>query len=158
MARTFAQYGRAIEIVIHAAAQPSHDWAAREPITDFTTNANGTLIMLEMTRRHCPEAPFIFTSTNKVYGDTPNRLPLVELDTRWAIDASHPYSASGIDEDDVDRRLAAQPVRRLEGRRRPAGAGVRAILRHEDRLLPRRLPHRPGSLRRANCTGFSPIW
>ena len=98
MARTFARYGRSIAIVIHTAAQPSHDWAAREPITDFTTNANGTLIVLEMTRQHCPEAPFIFTSTNKVYGDTPNRLPLVELDTRWSVDAAHPYSAHGIDE------------------------------------------------------------
>jgi CDP-paratose 2-epimerase len=98
MARTFAKYGKAISLVIHTAAQPSHDWAAREPITDFTTNANGTLIALEMTRRHCPDAPFIFTSTNKVYGDTPNRLPLVERETRWSVDASHPYASSGIDE------------------------------------------------------------
>jgi CDP-paratose 2-epimerase len=98
MARTFAQYGRSIAIVIHTAAQPSHDWAAREPLTDFTTNANGTLILLEMTRQHCPDAPFIFTSTNKVYGDTPNRLPLVELDTRWAVADGHPYSVHGIDE------------------------------------------------------------
>lgn len=98
MARIFERYGRDIQIVIHTAAQPSHDWAAREPITDFTTNANGTLIALEMTRRHCPDAAFIFTSTNKVYGDTPNRLPLVELDTRWSVDPSHPFSAHGIDE------------------------------------------------------------
>jgi CDP-paratose 2-epimerase len=98
MARVFAHYGRSIAVVIHTAAQPSHDWAAREPLTDFTTNANGTLIVLEMTRTHCPDAPFIFTSTNKVYGDTPNRLPLVELERRWSIAASHPYSAHGIDE------------------------------------------------------------
>ena len=98
MARTFAQYGRSIAIVIHTAAQPSHDWAAREPITDFTTNANGTLIMLEMTRQHCPDAPFVFTSTNKVYGDTPNRLPLVELENRWSVEETHPYSTNGIDE------------------------------------------------------------
>jgi CDP-paratose 2-epimerase len=98
MARTFSHYGRAISVVIHTAAQPSHDWAAREPITDFTTNANGTLIALEMTRQHCPDAPFIFTSTNKVYGDSPNRLPLVELETRWSVDESHPYSRHGIDE------------------------------------------------------------
>ena len=91
-------HGRSIDLVIHAAAQPSHDWAAREPITDFTVNANGTLILLEMVRRHCPEAPFIFTSTNKVYGDTPNRLPLVELDTRWSVDEAHPFSRHGIDE------------------------------------------------------------
>jgi CDP-paratose 2-epimerase len=96
--RTFAQLGRSIAVVIHAAAQPSHDWAAREPVTDFTVNANGTLTLLEMTRRHAPDAAFIFTSTNKVYGDTPNRLPLVELDTRWAVDPSHPFSRHGIDE------------------------------------------------------------
>ena len=72
---------RDIALVIHAAAQPSHDWAAREPFTDFDVNAVGTLNVLEATRQHCPEAPFIFTSTNKVYGDTPNRLPLVEHET-----------------------------------------------------------------------------
>jgi CDP-paratose 2-epimerase len=98
MERTFAHHGPSIAVVIHAAAQPSHDWAAREPVTDFTVNANGTLTLLEMTRRHCPDAAFIFTSTNKVYGDTPNRLPLVEFETRWAIDESHPYSRHGIDE------------------------------------------------------------
>jgi CDP-paratose 2-epimerase len=96
--RTFARYGTSIALVIHAAAQPSHDWAAREPITDFTINANGTLNLLEATRRHCPDAPFIFTSTNKVYGDTPNRLPMVERETRWTLDEGHPYSAHGIDE------------------------------------------------------------
>lgn len=86
------------ELVIHTAAQPSHDWAAREPFTDFGVNANGTLNLLEATRRHSPEAVFIFTSTNKVYGDTPNRLPLVEQPTRWEIDEAHPYHAHGIDE------------------------------------------------------------
>jgi CDP-paratose 2-epimerase len=98
MDRVFSPLGRNIMLVIHAAAQPSHDWAAREPITDFTVNANGTLTTLEMTRRHCPDAPFIFTSTNKVYGDTPNRLPLVERETRWSVDESHPFAAHGIDE------------------------------------------------------------
>ena len=78
--------------VIHTAAQPSHDWAARDPHTDFTVNANGTLNLLELSRQHCPEAAFIFTSTNKVYGDTPNRLPLVEKEKRWEIDASPPIS------------------------------------------------------------------
>lgn len=95
----FKEYGSRIRLIIHAAAQPSHDWAARDPFTDFTVNANGTLNMLEMTRRHCPEATFIFTSTNKVYGDTPNLLPLIEQDKRWEIDASHPYFAKGIDEE-----------------------------------------------------------
>lgn len=96
--KIFAQYGTDIKLVVHTAAQPSHDWAAREPITDFTVNANGTINMLEVTRKHCPEATFIFTSTNKVYGDTPNYLPLVEQETRWEIEESHPYFAKGIDE------------------------------------------------------------
>ena len=76
----FERYGDDIGLVVHAAAQPSHDWAAREPVTDFTVNANGTLNLLEATRRYCPEAAFVFTSTNKVYGDRPNQLPLVELE------------------------------------------------------------------------------
>jgi CDP-paratose 2-epimerase len=93
----FARYGKAIQIVVHTAAQPSHDWAARDPFADFSVNANGTLNLLEHTRQHCPEAVFIFTSTNKVYGDTPNRLPLVETEKRWEIDAKHPFYI-GIDE------------------------------------------------------------
>src|SRR5689334_19663654 len=95
--RVFAKYGQAISLVVHTAGQPSHDWAAREPMTDFSINATGTLIMLEATRRYCPEGVFIFSSTNKVYGDSPNRLPLVELETRWEVDGSHPYSEFGID-------------------------------------------------------------
>ncbi len=94
----FAEYGSDISLVIHTAAQPSHDWAAREPFTDFDVNAVGTLNVLEATRLHCPDAVFIFTSTNKVYGDTPNRLPLVEHETRWEIDPTHTY-ADGIRED-----------------------------------------------------------
>jgi len=94
----FRQYGRNINAIVHTAAQPSHDWAAREPITDFTVNANGTLNLLEMTRIYCPDAVFIFTSTNKVYGDTPNRLPLLEQEKRWELVESHPYYAYGIDE------------------------------------------------------------
>ena len=72
----FQKYANDIKLVLHTAAQPSHDWAAKEPFTDFSVNANGTLNMLEMTRQHCPEAVFIFTSTNKVYGDNPNFLPI----------------------------------------------------------------------------------
>lgn len=83
---------------MHTAAQPSHDWAAKEPFTDFSVNANGTLNMLEMTRKYCADAVFIFTSTNKVYGDTPNFLPLVELENRWEISEEHPYFKNGIDE------------------------------------------------------------
>ncbi len=94
----FARYGRDIELVVHAAAQPSHDWAANAPIIDFTVNANGTLNLLEATRNRCPDAVFIFTSTNKVYGDTPNRLPLHETDMRWEIDDDHTY-VNGIRED-----------------------------------------------------------
>ncbi len=84
------------ELVIHTAAQPSHDWAASDPQTDFSVNANGTLNLLEATRRHAPEATFIFCSTNKVYGDTPNSLPLVELDTRLELPEDHQYH-KGID-------------------------------------------------------------
>lgn len=94
----FKQYGNDIKIVVHTAAQPSHDWAAKEPITDFTINANGTLNFLELTRLHCPKAVFIFTSTNKVYGDTPNFLPLVETEKRYEIAETHPYYKNGIDE------------------------------------------------------------
>jgi CDP-paratose 2-epimerase len=93
-----ARYGTDVSLVVHTAAQPSHDWAAREPLTDFTINANGTLVMLEAVRRHCPEATFIFTSTNKVYGDLPNELPLLELPTRWEVDPAHRFAEHGIDE------------------------------------------------------------
>lgn len=95
--RIFAARGADIGLVVHTAAQPSHDWAARDPLTDFGVNATGTLHLLELTRQHAPDATFVFTSTNKVYGDTPNRLPLQELESRWEIDPSHPY-ARGIDE------------------------------------------------------------
>jgi len=94
----FKSYGNNIQVIVHAAAQPSHDWAAREPLTDFTVNANGTLILLEATRLFCPDATFIFTSTNKVYGDAPNQLPLVEHETRWEVAESHPFFEYGIDE------------------------------------------------------------
>lgn len=92
--RTFAKGG--YELVVHAAAQPSHDLAASRPFDDFDTNAVGTLNLLEACRRHTPDAVFITVSTNKVYGDTPNRLPLVELDTRY--DYADPADSEGIDE------------------------------------------------------------
>lgn len=94
----FRKYESDISLIIHTAAQPSHDWAATNPFMDFSVNANGTSVMLEATRNFSPDAVFIFTSTNKVYGDTPNRLPLVEKQTRWEIDQSHPYHAHGIPE------------------------------------------------------------
>jgi CDP-paratose 2-epimerase len=96
--RLFVDYSSDIELIIHTAAQPSHDWAACEPFTDFSVNATGTLTMLEMTRRYCPDAVFIYTSTNKVYGDLPNFLPLVEKELRWELDPMHPYAEHGINE------------------------------------------------------------
>jgi CDP-paratose 2-epimerase len=101
----FEDIGEDVRLVVHAAAQPSHDWAAREPFTDFDVNASATLTMLEATRRWAPEAVFIFTSTNKVYGDRPNALPLIELESRYEIEPGHTY-ANGIREDmSVDRCL-----------------------------------------------------
>lgn len=94
----FKEFGAEIKLVVHTAAQPSHDWAAKEPHTDFAVNAVGTLNLLEAARQHCPESPFIFTSTNKVYGDTPNRLPLVEGEKRWELPMAHSYGEHGIDE------------------------------------------------------------
>ncbi len=89
--RVFAQHGSQVELVIHTAAQPSHDWAASDPQTDFTVNANGTLNLLDATRLHAPAATFIFCSTNKVYGDLPNGLPLIELPERLELPEDHRY-------------------------------------------------------------------
>ena len=145
-----------LELVVHAAAQPSHDWAARDPQTDFdrsTPTARSTCS--RPTRRTLPEATFVFCSTNKVYGDRPNMLPLVELETRLELPEDHEYYAR-------HRRrrcrstLDALALRRLEGGGRPAGAGVRALLRDADRLLPRRLPDRAGPRRAPSCTASSP--
>ncbi len=97
IAEIFKTYGTDISLIIHTAAQPSHDWAAKDPYMDFSVNANGTLVLLENTRQISPEAVFIFCSTNKVYGDTPNYLPLVEQEFRWEIDSNHTYYR-GIDE------------------------------------------------------------
>lgn len=94
----FRRYGKDISLIIHAAAQPSHDWAAKDPFSDFTVNANGTLNMLQAAREFSPAATFLFTSTNKVYGDLPNLLPLEEEGSRWEIDATHRYHP-GIAED-----------------------------------------------------------
>jgi len=96
--KVFKEYAGETVLIVHTAAQPSHDWAAKEPLTDFGVNAVGTINLLELTRQHCRDAPFIFTSTNKVYGDTPNYLPLIEQETRWEVDPSHPYAEHGIDE------------------------------------------------------------
>lgn len=96
--RLFAELGADLEVIVHTAAQPSHDWAAREPETDFAVNATGTLNLLERWRHHAPEASFVFTSTNKVYGDAPNELPLVEHASRWEVAEDHPFHEHGIDE------------------------------------------------------------
>lgn len=94
--RCFAEAAAGLELVVHAAAQPSHDWAASDPQMDFAVNANGTLNLLEATRKHRPEATFVFMSTNKVYGDQPNSLPLVETPTRFELPEGHPWHR-GID-------------------------------------------------------------
>lgn len=99
--KVYAEYRPAL--TIHCAAQPSHDWAAREPLTDFGVNATGTLNLLEAARRHSPDAPFVFTSTNKVYGDLPNALPLFERDTRWELAEDHEWFAGIPVEMSIDR-------------------------------------------------------
>lgn len=93
----FAEHAGQIELIVHTAAQPSHDWAASDPHTDFSVNALGTLNLLQAAREHSPDAPFVFCSTNKVYGDLPNSLPLIELEERWEIDSAHSYFEHGID-------------------------------------------------------------
>ena len=95
--KIFFKYKRKIKVVIHAAAQPSHDWAKNKPLIDFEINAKGTLNLLELTKKYCPNAPFIFMSTNKVYGDNPNNLPLIEKRKRWEIKNNHRFK-KGIDE------------------------------------------------------------
>ena len=95
--KIFKEYAKDIKLIIHSAAQPSHDWATRQPLVDFNVNATATLQLLELARAHCPQAVFIFSSSNKVYGDTPNSLSLKELPMRWEIDKAHPFY-DGIDE------------------------------------------------------------
>ena len=92
------KYKNKIKVIIHTAAQPSHDWSTKEPLTDFYINSIGTLNLLEALRMFCPEATFIFTSTNKVYGDKPNFLPLIEKNFRYEIKKNHRYFKKGIDE------------------------------------------------------------
>ena len=95
--KIFNKYKDKIKVIIHAAAQPSHDWAKNKPFTDFDINAKGTLNLLELTKLYAPKAAFIFMSTNKVYGDNPNKLPLEEKKTRWELKKSHKFH-NGIDE------------------------------------------------------------
>jgi CDP-paratose 2-epimerase len=106
MDRVFARYGSSCAVVIHAAGQPSHDWAAQQPVVDFSINAVGTQVLLECCRKSCPDSVFIFCSTNKVYGDTPNRLPLMECKTRWELPKTHTFGEYGVDETmSIDRTM-----------------------------------------------------
>ena len=98
LSKLFKNFDSNLCLIVHTAAQPSHYWAAKEPLTDFGVNALGTLNMLEATRLNSPNATFIFTSTNKVYGDLPNYLPLVEKKFRWEVDESNVFFKNGIDE------------------------------------------------------------
>ena len=136
-------------VIVHTAAQPSHDRAAQIAFDDFDTNAVGTLNLLEAARRWTPESPFIHMSTNKVYGDRPNTLALVEKETRW--DYADPEYRLGIPERLFDRPIAALVVRRIEGGFRCHGARVRALLRHAHVRLTRRLPDRTQSFRRGTA-------
>ena len=147
MAQIFKKYGSDIAVVIHTAAQPSHDWAAKEPYTDFDVNAVGTLNVLENTRQHAIDAPFIHCSTNKVYGDRPNSLPLVERETRYEIEPGHPYEQGITEEMSIDAclhsifgasKVAADVMVQEYGRY----FGMKTA------VLPRWHPDRPGPLRR----------
>ena len=132
--------------IIHAAAQPSHDLAARIPFDDFDTNAVGTLNLLEAARQTCPESPFIHMSTNKVYGDAPNHIALKELDTRW--DYDDPGVQTRHSRNIYHRPIQTLPLRRIQSCRRYYGTGIRALFFHAHLLLARRMPHRPQSQRR----------
>jgi len=102
LTKIFQKYKSNIKVIIHAAAQPSHDWAIKEPHTDFTVNANGTLNLLELTRNFCNKARFIYVSTNKVYGDNPNKLPLVEKENRYELKKNHSFYKGISEEMSID--------------------------------------------------------
>ncbi len=95
--KLFKKYKRNLSLIIHSASQPSHDWAKNQPIVDYHINATSTLQLLEFTKIYSPQTPFIFMSTNKVYGDNPNKLPLIKKNKRWEISKRHKYFG-GIDE------------------------------------------------------------
>jgi len=101
--KVFKKYKKNISLIIHCAAQPSHDYGKNYPIIDFNVNATGTLNLLELTKKHCPNSPFIFMSTNKVYGDNPNKLNLIEKSKRWELNKNNKYF-KGINENfSIDR-------------------------------------------------------
>ncbi len=93
--RIFRKYP--FDLIIHTAAQPSHDWAGKNPVTDFSINAYATILLLESFRKYCPKAVFIFTSSSKVYGDRPNSLPFIEYEDRYDLNSDHRFY-EGIDE------------------------------------------------------------
>jgi len=126
--------------VSHTAAQPLHDWAATDPQTDFTVNANGTLDLPQGARVHPPDATFIFMSTNEVYGDRPNFLPLEETPTRLDLPGEHEWCGGVPTSMSIDRYMHSV-FGGLEGGGRHDGAGVRPVLRHADRVLPRNVDH-----------------
>ena len=95
--KIFKKYRKNISLIIHCAAQPSHDYGKKFPVLDFNVNATGTLNLLELTKLYCPDSPFIFTSTNKVYGDNPNKLSIIETKNRWELKKNNKYY-NGIDE------------------------------------------------------------
>ena len=151
----FSSEADRIELVVHTAAQPSHDWAARDPQTDFGVNANGTLNLLEATRASAPTPPSCSAPPTRSTATHPTGCRSSELDARLELPRDHPWF-EGHRHDDVDRSLDPLPLRRFEGGCRPAGAGVRPLLRHADGLLPRRLPDRARSTPAPSCTASSP--
>jgi CDP-paratose 2-epimerase len=140
------------DAIIHTAAQPSHDRAAAIPFDDFDTNAVGSLNFLEAARRSCPESPFIHMSTNKVYGDRPNTLPLIELETRW--EYGDPAFVEGIAEDFSIDQSKHSLFRCLQSRSRCDGAGVRPLFRDAHLLPAGRVSDRPEPLGRRTPWGF----
>ena len=132
--------------IVHAAAQPSHDRAAAIPFDDFDTNATGTLNLLEAARQVCPESPFVHMSTNKVYGDAPNRTGLARAGDALGLCRCRVRERHS--RDVHDRSIEALAVRRVEGGGRRPGPGVRPLLRHADVLPARRLPDRTQPQRR----------
>ena len=94
----FSKYRSKIDCIVHCAAQPSHDWAVKDMFLDYQINSTATLILLNAYKNFCPEIPFIYVSTNKVYGDNPNKLKIIEKKTRWEIKKTDKYY-KGIDEE-----------------------------------------------------------
>jgi hypothetical protein len=148
------------DLLVHAAAQPSHDLAASRPFDDFDVNANGTLNLLEAVRQHASECVFAYMSTNKVYGDRPNTIDLKELSTRW--DYADPRLCQWHHRGDVDRSVQAQHLRGFEGGGGCDGSGIRPLLWHPILLPARWVPDRPEPLgrrasRRSSATSSSAI-